>query len=228
MATTGGSGGVGAGGRSTGGTSGGGTGGGAGMSSGGRSAGGAGTGGSTASGGAGVGGQGAGGSSGGGMSAGGMSAGSSSGGRMTCPAQGGRGGGGAGGGSAGSADTGYAGGNQYPPTFATFKLVMTGTNPACTASDCHNVVSPNPLHMPEDNDDQLLTNLETAVAPDCNCMTVLVPGHPEQSAIVKLLKGPCGKLPQMPNGCKPADGNCVPDDAIAAVAQWIANGASKQ
>jgi hypothetical protein len=33
--------------------------------------------------------------------------------------------------------------------------------------------------------------------------------------------------PRMPYMCTEQDGNCIPDEYIAAITQWIANGAPK-
>lgn len=115
----------------------------------------------------------------------------------------------------------------HPPDMTTIKLVITGTQPPCVASDCHGVGGANPLQMPQDNDAQLVHNFTTVMSTACG-MPVVVPCHPELSALSKLLKGPCGDLPRMPKGCTAEDGNCVPDDFIAAVDQWITNGAPAQ
>lgn len=56
-------------------------------------------------------------------------------------------------------------------------------------------------------------------------MKLVDPGKPAQSALVKILSGPCGMTPRMPYGCSAEAGDCIPDDYIAAVARWIANGA---
>lgn len=69
----------------------------------------------------------------------------------------------------------------------------------------------------------LYTTLTTYVAQDCNNEKLVVPGQPQSSALVKILSGPCGVVPQMPKGCK-GDG-CVPQAYIDAISGWIANGA---
>jgi hypothetical protein len=157
----------------------------------------------------------------GGQSTGGSSGSGGAGGRGGAPS----GGQSAGGVGAAGASSGGSGGDAIPATFATFKFVMMGTNPPCSASDCHGVGGPNPLQMPTDDDATLYTNLTTVIAKECKNIPVITKGNPAQSALVTLINGPCDQLPQMPKGCTAADGNCVPDDYIAAITQWIANGA---
>jgi hypothetical protein len=55
----------------------------------------------------------------------------------------------------------------------------------------------------------------------------MVPGNPQDSALVKLLKGPCGDTNRMPFGkCfEDGDDGCVAPEYIAAIEQWIAKGA---
>jgi hypothetical protein len=190
----------------------------------------------TTTGGTGAGGHGTGGSS-AGMSASG-SAGHATGGTAGSGGTGGSAGGaGAGGSSAGSTATGgsagaaagtggTSGGDSQPPTWDTVKLVLTGTNPPCSASDCHGPGGPNTFQVNIKDESALYTMLTTHISVDCGNIPVVTPGDPSKSALVKVLNGPCSaKVPQMPNGCTPADGNCVPADYIAGVTQWIANGA---
>jgi hypothetical protein len=73
-------------------------------------------------------------------------------------------------------------------------------------------------------DSDLYTRITSYVAKDCNNETLVVPGHPETSALIKIISGPCSNgVPQMPNGCM-GDG-CVPQEYIDALSAWIANGA---
>ena len=125
--------------------------------------------------------------------------------------------------SAGGSDT-----TTEPATWDTIKLVLTGTHPPCNSSICHGGNGKVSLGFPVGNDDQLYSVLTQFVSKACDNMVLVVPGHPEQSALVKVIKGPCSTdVPRMPNGCTEADGNCVPDDYIAAVEQWIADGANR-
>jgi hypothetical protein len=116
-----------------------------------------------------------------------------------------------------------------PPTFDTLKLVLTGTHPPCNAADCHGPGGPNPLQYWVKDDDKLYETLTHHVSMDCGNIPVVTPGDPSKSAIVKVLKGPCSaKVPQMPNGCKPEDNNCLPPEYVAAVERWITLGAPKK
>jgi hypothetical protein len=117
---------------------------------------------------------------------------------------------------------------NIPPTFATLKLVLTGTRPPCNAADCHGPGGPNPLQYWVKDDDKLYTTLTTHVSAECGNIPVVTPGDPSRSAIVKVLKGPCSaKVPQMPNGCTPEAGNCLPAEYVAAIERWIALGAKR-
>jgi hypothetical protein len=76
--------------------------------------------------------------------------------------------------------------------------------------------------------DQLYTTLLNHQTKKCG--PTLTPGNPAQSAIVKLLKDDCNGTVRMPMGkCYTGDGDenefCVPSATIAALEQWIANGA---
>jgi hypothetical protein len=85
-----------------------------------------------------------------------------------------------------------------------------------------------PLELPPTNDQQLYTNLTSYVSKACNNTKLVDPCNPAQSALVNILKGPCGTAPRMPFGCSADAGDCIPDEYIAAVAQWIAKGAPRQ
>jgi hypothetical protein len=116
-----------------------------------------------------------------------------------------------------------------PPTFATLKLVLTGTSPPCNSADCHGPGGPNKLQYTVKDGDKLYDVLTHHVSVECGNIPVVTPGHPEKSALVKVLKGPCSpKLPQMPNGCVPEMNNCLPANYVAAIEQWIALGAPKE
>jgi hypothetical protein len=66
------------------------------------------------------------------------------------------------------------------------------------------------------------------ISKNCGNFPVVNPGKPQESAIVKILKGPCGTTPRMPIDCvDDGDSKCVPPEYIAAITQWIANGAPK-
>jgi hypothetical protein len=133
---------------------------------------------------------------------------------------------------AGASGSGTSGsGSAIPATFATIKLVFGGGGGimTCAAAPCHGVggVAPpdKPLELPTNNDPLLHANLLSYVSKACNDTKLVTPGNPAQSALLTILKGPCGMTPRMPYGCDPQAGDCIPDDYIAAVSQWIANGA---
>jgi hypothetical protein len=121
--------------------------------------------------------------------------------------------------------------STVPATFDTVKLVFGGGGGImpCSAAPCHGVngVAPpaRPLELPPNDDQQLYTNLTTYVSAACNDTKLVTPGNPAQSALITILTGPCGTTPRMPYGCSAEAGDCIPDEYIAAVAQWIANGA---
>jgi len=172
-------------------------------------------------GGRGFGGRNAGGASSGGMSAGGMSGMGTAGAGMA---------GTAGAGTAGSGTAGTGSEDPYPPTFENLKFVLTAPTPACTASDCHGVNGPNVFQMTTRDDDFLYNSLTTHYSVNCG-MTVVVPGHPEQSALVKIIKGecvgPCKTTGRMPKDCTPEMETCLPDDMISSIEKWIAGGAPR-
>lgn len=131
--------------------------------------------------------------------------------------------------TAGTSGTGSA----IPATFETVKLVLGGGGAImpCAAAPCHGVngMAPpgKPLELPPMNDQQLYTNLTTYVSKACNNTKLVTPGNPSQSALIKIISGPCGMTPRMPYGCSPDADDCIPDEYIMAVTQWIANGAPR-
>jgi len=145
-------------------------------------------------------------------------------------APGGTGGGGAtngGGGSGGAAGGGAGGGGSaVPPTFATVKALFESGPSSCYGNGCHDQEG-NPFSMPMG--DGMYTALTTHQTKDCG--PVIKPGMPAQSALIILLKGqPCGQIPRMPFGKCNTDGDpgCIDADHMAAIEQWITNGAKQQ
>jgi hypothetical protein len=139
---------------------------------------------------------------------------------------------GAGAGGSMSPTAGVSGGpSAIPADFATVKLVLGGGGGImpCAAAPCHGVggVAPpaKPLELPPMDDLQLYANLTSYVSAACNQTKLVEPGNPTQSALLMILRGPCGMTPRMPYGCDPQAGDCIPDEYIAAVEQWIASGA---
>jgi hypothetical protein len=208
--------------------------GGAGMSAGGQSGGPPSGGGLSGMGGlGGMGGDSAAGRSAGGRSAGGRAAGGDSAGGMSGAGTAGSGMAGAGTAGMGTAGTGTAGTSSedpFPPTFENLKFVLQAPIPACTASDCHGLNGPNVFQMTTRNDDFLYESLTTHYSVNCG-MTVVVPGHPEQSALVKIIKGecvgPCTTTGRMPKDCTPEMETCLPDDMISSIEKWILAGAPR-
>jgi hypothetical protein len=115
-------------------------------------------------------------------------------------------------------------GSTVPATFETVKSVINEA--PCFGAGCHND-DQNPLNLRVD--DQLYTRLISHTSKNCGGVPVVNPGKPQDSALVKLLKGPCGATPRMPLGCiDDQDTTCIPAEYIAAITQWIAMGAPKQ
>jgi hypothetical protein len=136
------------------------------------------------------------------------------------PSGGGTAGMGTGGSGAGGADP-----NAIPPTFETLELIIMALG--CDGSDCHGGNEFNPLSLVRD--DSLYMNVTTFVSAKCENLPLVDPGNPDGSALIRVMTGPCGDLRQMPDGCIPGEGGgCVPDDYIAAVAQWITDGAPEE
>jgi hypothetical protein len=129
-------------------------------------------------------------------------------------------------GTGGAAVVGAGGSSQYA-NFATIGQIV---NYKCGGSSCHNSGTQAPTLV---NDSTLYSTLTTAKAPDCMNYSLVNPGSPEQSALYLVLAGPCGCVPQMPNGCTGGDPtnpnySCIPPDYIEGVREWIANGATQQ
>ncbi len=145
--------------------------------------------------------------------------------------------GGSGGGSTGGTGSGGDVGADIDPSFETLKFVISGYRPDvnCAASDCHSGGhdhSAVPLRLVPDDD--LYAELLSHVSVKCGDMPVVDPGNPANSALVKLLRGPCEDvvppekpIPRMPHGCfeNEWENNCVEEAYIAAIEEWIANGA---
>ena len=148
--------------------------------------------------------------------------GSGAGGGGTSGAGGGGTSGAGGGGTAGAAGGGAGG----PP--ATFATLTTLIKSSCYGSPCHDLVEHN---LPLIVDDGLYMRLLNHTTMKCG--PTLTPGDPSQSAIVKLLKADCNGTVRMPYfKCFDGDGDenelCVPSATIAALEQWIKNGAPPQ
>ena len=157
---------------------------------------------------------------------GGASAGSGTGGASNA----GSGGNARGGSTSGGANSGGST-SSIPATFETVRLVFQGGGPItpCASAPCHGAGGMAPPGHPlilQDNAD-LYMNLTTYTSKACGNIPLVSKGKPNDSALIKILKGPCGETPRMPYGCKAEDESCIPDEYIAAISQWIANGAPK-
>ena len=130
------------------------------------------------------------------------------------------------GGGAGGGGSSSAGSNTGPApveaSFATVRQVVVQAH--CADASCHNGEV-----KPRLQDDATLhATLTSHISEACGNIPVVTPGNPQQSALVKLLKGPCGELPRMPNGCisEPVEEyTCLPPDYIDAIERWVASGA---
>ncbi|WP_437324758.1 hypothetical protein [Sorangium sp. So ce381] len=134
---------------------------------------------------------------------------------------GGDGAGGATASSSTSAGTG-GGGSAVDPTFETVREVVAQAG--CSTASCHNGEAKPTLV----DDNTLYTTLTTHISEACGDIPLVTPGEPEQSALVKILKGPCGDIARMPNGCVGVPGpeyTCLLQEYIDAIEQWVANGA---
>ncbi|MFZ5892066.1 MAG: hypothetical protein ACOY0T_13505 [Myxococcota bacterium] len=137
--------------------------------------------------------------------------------------------GGAGGSSNGGSSSGGSSGNQPEASWATVRLVLTGTMPPCGSAPCHGAggMAPPGNHLTLQDDDQLYTHVTTYTSKACGNVPLVDKSNPANSGLIKILKGPCGETPRMPYACSPTDGSCVPDEYINAIQQWIAKGAPK-
>jgi hypothetical protein len=98
----------------------------------------------------------------------------------------------------------------------------------CVAAPCHatggNAPPGNPLTLTIDSN--LYTNLTTHISQACGNIPVVNPGKPDMSALPMVLTTGCGSVPRMPYQC--SGDACIPDAYVAAIKQWIANGAPQQ
>jgi len=168
-------------------------------------------------------------SSGGAPSGGAPSGGTSSGGAAS--------GGAASGGAASGGDTG-AGGSwrdedfvNIPdgPTFQFVRKVVTSWNiNNCTGADCHGGSPAHVSFIPTpDFYERLTTVVSDEICLDENDMPMklIVPGEPENSAFLRILKEDCENMGRMPGGNCIEGNDCLPASAIANIEQWIADGA---
>jgi hypothetical protein len=140
------------------------------------------------------------------------------------------------GGTTGTAGTGGPpcvpqGGTTTPPaTFATVKEAMMGFGAveSCWSNPCHAKFGQVPPAMPLvlAPEPDLYTRMRSFVSAACGNIPLVNPGKPNESALVKIITGPCGAIPQMPYQC--TGEQCLPAEYVAAITQWIANCAPEQ
>ena len=150
----------------------------------------------------------------GGASTGGIAPSGGSGGAIAGGGVGGKATGGSGG-STGGTNGGGSGGSSIPASFATMKLIIESLCQGCHGSD---------MSMNLNTDPGLYGRLTTGMSKTCG--PVITKGDPSKSALFKMLEGTCPPpFSVMPDGCKPADGNCLEADYQDAVKRWITAGA---
>jgi hypothetical protein len=133
----------------------------------------------------------------------------------------------AGGGSFGGASTGGSaggpsamGGSGGASPYANFATVREVVALVCGTASCHLGEAKPTLA----NDASLFSVLTTYVSKGCENNVLVKPGAPDQSAFWLVQRGPCGTVPRMPKGCTPGE-NCIPQEYVDGIQQWIANGA---
>jgi hypothetical protein len=162
-----------------------------------------------------------GGASTGGASTGGVApSGGSGGGAVAGGGVGGKAAGGSGG-STGGTSGGGSGGSSIPASFATMKLIIESLCQGCHGSDMSLNLNSDPgLYG------RLTTTDPTKVAKSCSNIPLITKGDPSKSALFKMLEGTCPPpFTIMPDGCKPADDNCLDAEYQDAVKRWITAGA---
>lgn len=127
-----------------------------------------------------------------------------------------------------AANCGGASGTSGLATWANVRDVVDNT---CHGSDCHTKgeralmlldTASAPL-----SDADLYNVLTTYTTTKCGQRKLVKPCAPDDSAFFLAQAAMCGDLPQMPFGCVPAYYNCTPDDKLAGIRQWIAEGAHR-
>jgi hypothetical protein len=128
------------------------------------------------------------------------------------------------------------GGSGNSATFATVAALIKdrATPHSCFGGSCHDsenlyfhLLGPDHALL---SDDALYTFMKGYMTRNCGPLINLA--NPGESAIVKLLKGPCGATPVMPMDKCYEDkgtiaGECVPPESVSAIQQWIAAGAPR-
>jgi len=111
------------------------------------------------------------------------------------------------------------------PTFETVLQIIEFYG--CNASDCHGHPA-NDLSL-AGSPTEMYDHLINTVSEECGGLKVVAPNDPNASALVRLVKGPCGTREQMPEECicdpDPYINNCVKPQYVEAIEKWIAAGA---
>ena len=126
--------------------------------------------------------------------------------------------------STAGAGEGPGGADAIPgPNFATVKFVFNEV--PCYGSSCHN--SPRNHLQVNKPDDELYTYMMSFRTLTCGAL--INKTNPSESALVKLLREPCGGTNRMPDTWCTDDGDpgCLPEEYIQAIEQWIENGAPR-
>ena len=123
----------------------------------------------------------------------------------------------AGGGDGDSGDRGGGGGGGDPPIEATLDSIQENVFSAvCT--NCHvGAGAPQGLRLEEGMSHAMLVNVPSSEVPS---LLRVDPGNPDDSYLVRKLEGSASVGARMPLG-----GPFLSDDEIAAIRQWIADGA---
>lgn len=129
------------------------------------------------------------------------------------------------GGTGGGACVPNGGMTTPPATFETVKTAFLGFGAvdSCASAACHgaNGLAPPSKPLTLQNDANLYRNMTTYISHACGDIPLVNPGKPNESALIKILSGPCGTTVRMPFGC--VDEHCYDADLMGAISQWIAN-----
>ncbi len=109
------------------------------------------------------------------------------------------------------------------PNFETVRVMFEGV--PCSGSNCHNGGRNHfQVGKPADELYSYMMSFRTL-----ECGKLIDKANPAESALVKYLRGPCGGIERMPQfKCvEDSDEWCVPEYYIAAIEQWIADGAPR-
>ena len=95
------------------------------------------------------------------------------------------------------------------------------------AVTCGNIICHLPNYNPPDysnRDGTLYDTLLTWRVAQCDDAPIVVPGDPDASAMIRLVKRQCGSL-FMPTTCEPDRNPCIYPDELEVFESWIRGGA---